>query len=62
MRNEVERVAVIGAGRMGHGIAQIAAMSGYGVKLMDIDLGALERALNRIRWSLGKLAGKGLSG
>ena len=60
MRNGVERVAVIGAGRMGHGIAQIAAMSGYGVKLMDIDLGALERALNRIRWSLGKLAGKGL--
>ncbi len=59
MGGGIEKVTVIGAGRMGHGIAQIAAMAGYMVKLMDIDLGALERALNRIRWSLRKLAGKG---
>ena len=59
MGGGIEKVAVIGAGRMGHGIAQVAAMAGYMVKLMDIDLGALERALNRIRWSLRKLAEKG---
>jgi len=59
MGGGIEEVAVIGAGRMGHGIAQVAAMAGYAVKLMDIDLGALERALNKIRWSLRKLAGKG---
>ena len=60
MSGRIEKVAVIGAGRMGYGIAQVAAMAGYAVNLMDIDLGALERALNRIRWSLGKLAGKGV--
>ncbi len=59
MGGGIEKVAVIGAGRMGHGIAQVAAMAGYMVKLMDIDLGALERALSRIRWSLRKLAEKG---
>jgi len=59
MGGGIEKVTVIGAGRMGHGIAQVAAMAGYMVKLMDIDLGALERALNRIRWSLRKLAEKG---
>jgi len=58
MGGGIEKVTVIGAGRMGHGIAQVAAMAGYMVKLMDIDLGALERALNRIRWSLRKLAEK----
>ncbi|RLF99134.1 MAG: 3-hydroxyacyl-CoA dehydrogenase, partial [Thaumarchaeota archaeon] len=60
MSGRVEKIAVIGAGRMGHGIAQVAAMAGYAVELMDIDLGALERALNKIRWSLGKLANKGV--
>ena len=59
MGGGIKEVAVIGAGRMGHGIAQVAAMAGYTVKLMDIDLGALERALNKIRWSLRKLAEKG---
>jgi len=59
MGGGIKKVTVIGAGRMGHGIAQVAAMAGYMVKLMDIDLGALERALNRIRWSLRKFAEKG---
>ena len=60
MSGRIEKIAVIGAGRMGHGIAQVAAMAGYAVNLVDVDLGALERALNRIRWSLGKLADKGV--
>ncbi|MCD6445656.1 hypothetical protein J7L49_02585 [Candidatus Bathyarchaeota archaeon] len=33
---EIKRVAVIGAGMMGHGIAQVFAMKGYEVNLLDI--------------------------
>lgn len=50
----VRRVAVIGAGTMGHGIAQVAAMSGYGVTLYDVDFVAVENGLERIRKNLDK--------
>ena len=55
----IARIAVIGAGTMGHGIAEIAAISGYNVVLMDIAEEFLENALRRIKWSLGKLSEKG---
>ncbi|MBI4540052.1 MAG: 3-hydroxyacyl-CoA dehydrogenase family protein [Gemmatimonadetes bacterium] len=42
-----ERVAVLGAGTMGHGIAQVAAMAGYGVTLHDTSPDALARGLER---------------
>ncbi len=45
-------VAVIGAGTMGHGIAQIAAMAGYQTILTDADADVLEPALQRIRANL----------
>ncbi|MDT8369910.1 MAG: 3-hydroxyacyl-CoA dehydrogenase family protein [Longimicrobiales bacterium] len=48
------RVAVLGAGTMGHGIAQVCAMAGYGVTLHDIDLVAVETGLERIRKNLDK--------
>lgn len=51
---EIERVGVIGAGAMGHGIAQVAAMAGYAVRLFDVDAGALERAAGRVRANLEK--------
>ncbi|HEX7441753.1 MAG TPA: 3-hydroxyacyl-CoA dehydrogenase NAD-binding domain-containing protein, partial [Caldimonas sp.] len=41
-------VAVVGAGSMGAGIAQIAAQSGHAVRLFDTQPGAAERALGRI--------------
>jgi 3-hydroxybutyryl-CoA dehydrogenase len=41
-------VAVIGAGTMGHGIAQVAAQAGYAVRLTDSLPGAAERALTRL--------------
>ena len=41
-------VAVIGAGSMGAGIAQLAAQSGHPVRLFDTQPGASERALGRI--------------
>jgi len=45
-------VAVIGAGTMGHGIAQVAAMAGCETRLFDVDPAARERALERVRTNL----------
>jgi 3-hydroxybutyryl-CoA dehydrogenase len=49
---EVKSIAVIGAGTMGHGIAQVAALAGYEVTVTDSDADALPRALERIRSNL----------
>jgi 3-hydroxybutyryl-CoA dehydrogenase len=46
------RVAVVGAGTMGHGIAQVAAMAGYRTCITDTDAAALEHALDKIRHNL----------
>jgi 3-hydroxybutyryl-CoA dehydrogenase len=46
--SQIKRVAIIGAGIMGHGFAQIFAQKGYPVFLYDIDVGILEKALERI--------------
>ncbi|AEM39286.1 NAD-binding 3-hydroxyacyl-CoA dehydrogenase [Pyrolobus fumarii 1A] len=56
---EIKTVLVVGAGVMGHGIAQVFAMNGYRVRLVDIKEEFLRRALERIRASLEKLASKG---
>ena len=48
------KVAVVGGGVMGNGIAQVVATSGLDVTLIDIDAKALERALGRIEKSLGR--------
>jgi 3-hydroxybutyryl-CoA dehydrogenase len=45
-------VAVIGAGTMGHGIAQVAAQAGHDVRLADAVPGAAARGLERIRGNL----------
>jgi 3-hydroxybutyryl-CoA dehydrogenase len=50
----IERVAVLGAGTMGHGIAQVAAAAGCSVALQDIDEAAVEAGLERIRGNLEK--------
>ncbi len=55
----IERIAVIGAGTMGHGIAQVCATNGYEVRLIDIDAGQLERAVASISKSVEKLHSKG---
>lgn len=52
--NRIERVTVLGAGVMGHGIAQVAAMAGHRVTLHDPDAGAADRGLARIRANLAK--------
>ena len=53
------RIAVLGAGTMGNGIAQVFAQGGHDVTLRDVDPRALERAMGQVDKSLGKLAEKG---
>jgi enoyl-CoA hydratase/3-hydroxyacyl-CoA dehydrogenase len=55
---DVQRVTVLGAGNMGHGIAEVAALAGYEVSLRDINEELVEGGYDQIEWSLGKLAEK----
>ena len=52
-------VAVIGAGLMGSGIAQVAAGAGYEVLLQDVSQASLDRGLAAVERSLGRFAEKG---
>ncbi|MCL4849264.1 MAG: 3-hydroxybutyryl-CoA dehydrogenase [Acidobacteria bacterium] len=54
----IRKVGVIGAGAMGHGIAQVFAQAGFEVELHDVSGAALERARRAIEASLGKLVDK----
>jgi 3-hydroxybutyryl-CoA dehydrogenase len=53
------KVAVIGAGLMGSGIAQVAAQAGHEVVLRDVDAASTDRALAGIRSSLDRFVAKG---
>jgi len=55
----LQRVAVVGAGLMGGGIAQVAAQAGYDVVLRDVTPDALERGLGAVRGSYAKFVEKG---
>jgi len=55
----IKTIAVIGAGTMGHGIAQIAAAAGYDVKLNDLNDGILRKALDKIAKNLDRSVQKG---
>jgi 3-hydroxybutyryl-CoA dehydrogenase len=52
------KISVIGAGTMGHGIAQVFAMNNYEVKLIDINEKALNNAKKKIEKSLDKFKEK----
>jgi len=54
---DIETIAVLGAGTMGHGIAEVAALAGYEVTLRDIEDGLVQDGYEQIEWSLDKLAG-----
>ncbi|WP_435066001.1 3-hydroxyacyl-CoA dehydrogenase/enoyl-CoA hydratase family protein [Halobaculum sp. EA56] len=56
--DDVETVAVLGAGNMGHGIAEVAALAGYEVNMRDINEEFVRKGYDQIEWSLGKLAEK----
>jgi enoyl-CoA hydratase/3-hydroxyacyl-CoA dehydrogenase len=55
---EVEKAAVVGAGTMGHGIAELFAINDFSVNLMDEYPDALNKALKNISASLNKLVEK----
>lgn len=57
---DVRNISVIGAGLMGHGIAQVFAQAGYNVYLRDIKQEFLTSAANRMRENLQKLSAAGL--
>ncbi len=56
----VERIGVVGAGTMGAGIAQVAALGGYETRLHDPVPAALEEGIGRLHRALAKGATKGL--
>ena len=55
----IQTIGVVGAGTMGHGIAQVAAVSGYEVVLVDAVPAALERGRAQIGKGYERLVGKG---
>ena len=54
-----QTVCVVGAGQMGSGIAQVAAVAGFDVRLVDVAPAQLERARSGIEASLARLVEKG---
>ena len=56
--DDINTIAVLGAGNMGHGIAEVAAIAGFDVNLRDINEEFVQNGYDQIEWSLGKLAEK----
>jgi enoyl-CoA hydratase/3-hydroxyacyl-CoA dehydrogenase len=52
------KFVVVGAGVMGHGIAEVAALSGFDVVMVDVAEEFLSKGLERIKWSLEKFVEK----
>lgn len=55
---EIKKIAVIGAGLMGSGIAQVAAQSGFDVSIRDIEDAFVERGINSIRRNIERMVKK----
>jgi enoyl-CoA hydratase/3-hydroxyacyl-CoA dehydrogenase len=58
MSVSINKITVLGSGVMGHGIAQVSAMAGYTVTLRDIEQSFLDKAMEKIKWSLSKMVEK----
>ncbi len=56
---DIKRIAIIGAGAMGHGIAQVFAVAGYETVMTDIEQAFLDNGVAKIRDGLDFLVGKG---
>ncbi|HEX5224812.1 MAG TPA: 3-hydroxybutyryl-CoA dehydrogenase [Solirubrobacteraceae bacterium] len=56
---QIEKVGVLGAGLMGHGIAQVAAEAGYAVVLRELDDATLARGVGKIEKQLARAVEKG---
>jgi len=55
---EIARIAVLGAGQMGNGITQVAALAGFSVTMIDIEQEYVDNGMATIENSLGKLIAK----
>lgn len=58
--DDVKVIGIVGAGQMGRGIAQVAATSGWEVLLLDVQEGALQEAMRKIREGLSRAVQKGV--
>jgi 3-hydroxybutyryl-CoA dehydrogenase len=61
MAQQIEKVGVLGAGLMGHGIVQVAAQSGYQVVVREVDEATLQKGIGRIEKQLARAVEKGKS-
>ena len=61
MAQRIEKVGVLGAGLMGHGLAQVAAQSGYEVVLREVDEATLQKGIGKIEKQLARAVEKGKS-
>jgi 3-hydroxybutyryl-CoA dehydrogenase len=61
MAQKIEQVGVLGAGLMGHGIAQVAAQAGYQVVLRELDEATLAKGVGKIEKQLARAVEKGKS-
>ncbi|WP_226481542.1 3-hydroxyacyl-CoA dehydrogenase family protein [Natrinema amylolyticum] len=59
VREQIDRIGVVGAGTMGSGIAQVAATAGYDVVMRDIESEFVENGFDTIDDSLGRLESRG---
>lgn len=56
---DIKKIMVLGAGTMGHGIAQVCAQNGFEAVLIDVDRSVVEKAIARIKSGLDKRVEKG---
>jgi 3-hydroxybutyryl-CoA dehydrogenase len=61
MAQQIKKVGVLGAGLMGHGIAQVAAQAGYEVVLREVDEATLAKGIGKIEKQLARAVEKGKS-
>ncbi|MFG0320175.1 MAG: 3-hydroxyacyl-CoA dehydrogenase family protein [Planctomycetota bacterium JB042] len=59
MTDKIQTVLVVGAGTMGHGIAQVSAMAGCDVRLFDVDRALVEKGIAKLTANLDKGVAKG---
>jgi len=61
MAQQIDKVGVLGAGLMGHGIAQVAAQAGYEVVVREVDEATLAQGIDKIEKQLARAVQKGKS-
>lgn len=59
---KLNNICVVGAGVMGHGIAQVSLVAGYNVTLIDLNEKTVDNGLKKIKQGLEKMANKGILG